>query len=87
MDALEEPEPRPNVAHPPQVMVAGAVSWWGQTSLIRVSSGLKITKEVYIDTLEEGVLPKVKELCRGNRWTFVHDGAHAHRAKKDQGMA
>ena len=30
---------------------------------------------------------EVKELCRGNRWTFVHDGAHAHRAKKDQGMA
>ena len=66
MDALEEPEPRPNVAHPPQVMVAGAVSWWGKTPLIRVSSGLKITKEVYIDILEEGVLPEVKELCRGN---------------------
>ena len=60
----------------------GAVCWWGKTPLVRIGSGVKITKEVYIDILEEGIVPEVKELCGDNSWTFVHDGAPAHRAKK-----
>ena len=43
--------------------------------------GLENHKEVYIDILEEGIVPEVRDLCRNSSWTFVHDGAPAHRAK------
>lgn len=78
----EEPPSRPRVAHPPQIMVAGAISWFGKTSLIRIPQDMKMGADEYISTLEEGLIPDIQELTENEPWVLVHDGAPAHRAKK-----
>ena len=79
-----QPEPRPRIAHPAKIMVAGAIGWWGKSSLIRVGSGTTVTSDVYISILEDGIVPDIKDSCQDRRWTLVHDGAGPHRAKKTQ---
>ena len=63
-------------------MVAGAISWFGKTSLIRINQGVKMGADEYISTLEEGIIPDIQELTASESWVLVHDGAPAHRAKK-----
>ena len=80
----EEPPPKPRVAHPPKVMVAGAISWFGKTSLIRIAKGVKMGADEYISTLEEGIVPDIQEIAGNEPWVLAHDGAPSHRAKKTQ---
>ena len=76
VDEDDEPEPMPKVAHPPQVMVAAAVCWWGKSSLVRIDAGVKINSTVYINVMEDDIIPEIRELYNGKRWTFVHDERH-----------
>ena len=80
----EEPPPKPRVAHPPSVMVAGAISWFGKTSLIRIAKDVNMGAEEYISTLEEGIVPDIQQIAGNEPWVLAHDGAPAHRAKKTQ---
>lgn len=82
VDEGEQPETRPRIAHPAQIMVAGAICWWGKSSLIRIGSGTNVTSDVYLGILEEGIVPDISESCGNRRWTLVHDGAGPHRANK-----
>jgi transposase len=82
VDTGVQPEPRPQVAHPAQIMVAGAICWWGRSCLIRVGSGTKINSDVYTSILEDGILPDIADICKNTSWTLIHDGASPHRAKK-----
>jgi hypothetical protein len=82
VDVKAQAKIRPQVAHSTQIMVAGAISWWGKSSLIRINSGTRITSEVYINILEEGIVPDIAEISENNAWILIHDGASPHRAKK-----
>ena len=87
VDREAEPPPKPRVAHPPQIMVAGAISWFGKTSLIRIPQGMKMGADEYISTLEEGLIPDVQELAENEPWVLVHDGAPSSSGEEDQKMA
>jgi transposase len=84
VDADADPEPRPRVSHPPQIMVAGAICWWGKSALVRVGEGQRINADAYVDILEHGIIPDIEEVCGRNPWTLVQDNAPPHRAKKTQ---
>ena len=75
----EEPKPQPTFAVPPQVYVWGGISYTGRTPLHRISGGL--TKEKYIDVLEEALIPSVPDFAEDpDDWVFQQDqtcrGAH-----------
>ena len=48
---------------------------------------MKMGADEYMSTLKEGLIPDIQELIENEPWVLVHDGAPAHRAKKDQKMA
>ena len=52
--------------------------------MVRVGAGQRINADAYTDILEHGIIPDIQEVCGSKPWTFVHDNATPHRAKKTQ---
>ncbi len=52
--------------HDIQVMVSGAISWWGKTRLVFLDKGLKITGAEYLDTLQHYHIPDCRKLFEGD---------------------
>ncbi len=48
------------------------------------SEGLKINQQVYLDVLEQVVVPWIKIVSGNRTYTFQQDSAPAHKAKKVQ---
>ncbi|KAI6655371.1 hypothetical protein LOD99_2206 [Oopsacas minuta] len=67
---------------PASVMVWGAISSDGRTPLVLIDKGVKIYKEVYVESILENALkPWAGEHFNGAHWVFQQDSAPSHKAK------
>ncbi|KAI6651150.1 hypothetical protein LOD99_5501 [Oopsacas minuta] len=64
------------------VMVWGAITSEGRTPLVLIDKGVKINKEVYVESILENALkPWAGEHFKGAHWVFQQDSAPSHKAK------
>lgn len=66
-------------AHPPKFTFGAAITVNGPTRIVPYSG--TIDQDTYIEMINT-VLPDIKRLMKGVDWTFVHDGARPHTAKR-----
>ncbi|KAI6657127.1 hypothetical protein LOD99_15913 [Oopsacas minuta] len=67
---------------PASVMVWGAITSDGRTPLVFIDKGVKINKEVYVESILENALkPWPCEHFNGTHWVFQQDSAPSHKAK------
>ena len=66
---------------PKSLMVSGAVSKLGKTSLIIVRPGVKVNAAYYCDEILAKLIPEMNELADGGHYVFQQDGARSHTAK------
>jgi hypothetical protein len=52
-----------------QLMMSGAISWWGKSRLVFMQCGMKITATEYLDTLKRYHMKELKFLFKG--WGFA----------------
>ncbi|KAI6653143.1 hypothetical protein LOD99_3979 [Oopsacas minuta] len=63
-------------------MVWGAITSDGRTPLVFIDKGVKINKEVYVESILENTLkPWAGEHFNGAHWVFQQDSAPSHKAK------
>ncbi|KAI6659879.1 hypothetical protein LOD99_14219 [Oopsacas minuta] len=67
---------------PASVMVWGAITSDGRRPLVFIDKGVKINKEVYVESILENALkPLAGEHFNGTHWVFQQDSAPSHKAK------
>ncbi len=71
--------------NPAGVMVLGVISSEGNIMPPHFfPQGLKVNQDMYLDVLRDVVVPWMKEVAIGRKFTFQQDSAPAHKAKKVQ---
>jgi len=84
----QDPEDVPMVyrsKNPASIMVLGVVSSEGDVMVPHFFEvGLKINQQVYLEVLQDVVVPWMKQVARGRNFTFQQDSAPAHKARSVQ---
>uniref|UniRef100_A0A914E7T9 Transposase n=1 Tax=Acrobeloides nanus TaxID=290746 RepID=A0A914E7T9_9BILA len=71
---------------PKSVMVWAAISRKGKSRLVFIEEGIKIDRVVYMDMLEEDLIPWANDLFGEEQWCFQQDGASSHKAIETQAI-
>lgn len=71
---------------PKSVMVWAGVHWTGKTPLIFIPQGVKVNGAAYRQMLSEKVFPWTQRHFGNQPWTFLQDGASAHKAEETQDL-
>ena len=66
---------------PKCVMVSGAVSTLGKTSLYLIEQGVRIDSDYYCNNLLSQMIPEMNSICVDEDYIFQQDGARSHTSK------
>ena len=66
---------------PKSVMVSGAVSNLGKTSLYLIEQGVRVDSDYYCNSLLSQMIPEMNALAPGEDYVFQQDGARSHTSK------
>jgi hypothetical protein len=72
------------VKKPKSVMVWAAIISKGKTPLVFVEQGVKIDRYVYMEMLEDHLIPWAREHFDDADWCFQQDSAPGHKANETQ---
>lgn len=67
------------MAHPPSFNFGMAITVHGPTKLVPYEGTINADKYI---TMIDQVIPDINKMFHGRRWTWVHDGAKPHTARK-----
>lgn len=67
------------MAHPPSFTFGTAITVHGPTKLVPYEG--RINADIYIEMVDK-VIPDINKMFKGEKWTWVHDGARPHIARK-----